>query len=76
MTPAERKFSGVEGGLTRARCIVRVLRELTSTSLLTDTDPVFRDGIYVMIAEADQALDAALDVWNEAHDLASGECKP
>ncbi len=73
MTPAERKFSGLEGGLTRARCIVRVLRELTASSLLKDDDSVFRDGIYIMIAEADQALDAAVEVWTEAHALTKSQ---
>ena len=33
MTPAERKFSGVEGGLVRAQSLVRVLREAFGCSL-------------------------------------------
>ncbi len=72
MTPAEHRFSDVEGGLMRARCLVRVLREFCSSALLSDDDPVFRDGLYVLIVEADQSLNEAAESWTRAHTLATG----
>ncbi len=70
MTPAERKFSNVEGGLTRGQSLVRVLREVCACGL-KDVDLVLWNGIYALVCEAETSLDAASEVWTEAHKLAS-----
>ena len=72
MTPAERKFASVEGGLTRAQCLVRALRDLCASSL-DNVDPVLWSGIYIIVGEAETALDAAHATWSEAHALAADQ---
>ena len=74
MSPAERKFCNVEGGLTRAQCLVRVLRDLLDGPARID-DRVFWGGLYIIVCEAETSLDAAAEVWTEAHGLASGRPK-
>ena len=72
MSPAERKFSNMETGLTRAQCLVRVLRDVCDCGP-DNVDPVFWGGIYIIVGEAETALDAAHAVWSEAHALAVSE---
>ena len=69
MTPAERKFSHIETSLMRAQCLVRVLRDFCETGR-GDVDPVLWGGIYIIVGEAETALDAAAAIWFEAHALA------
>ena len=69
MTPAERKFSDVETGLLRAQCLIRVLRDFCETGR-GDVDPILWGGIFIIVGEAETAVDAAVGVWSEAHALA------
>ncbi len=70
MSPAERKFSDVEGELMRAQCLVRALRGLCDGKL-DKVDPVLWGGIYIIACEAETALDTAAIVWTEAHEMAA-----
>ena len=72
MTPAERKFASVEAGLMRAQCLVRALRDLCDCGL-DNVDPALWGGIYIIIGEAESAVDAAADLWTEGHKLAVGK---
>ena len=71
MTPAERKFSSVETSLMRAQSLVRVLRDVCDGGL-NNVDLVLWGGIYMIVGEAEKALDAAVATWSEAHALAVG----
>lgn len=74
MTPAERKFSDVESGLLRAQCLVRVLRDVCDCGP-DNVDEVFWGGVYIMIGEAEDALNEAAETWHAAHKIASGNAK-
>ena len=71
MSPAERKFSRIEGGLSRAQCLVRALRELCEGGH-DNIDAVLWGGIYIIVGEAETAIDEAHAFWSEAHKLAAG----
>ena len=72
MTPAERKFSQIENDLTRAQALVRVLRHVTDCGM-DAVDPVLWGGIYIIVGEAETALDAAANTWSAAHKLAADQ---
>ncbi|MGI3902553.1 MAG: hypothetical protein ACRYGP_16505 [Janthinobacterium lividum] len=72
MTPAERKFSDVETGLMRAQCLVRVLRDVCDCGP-DNVDPVFWGGIYIMIGEAEAAINEAAETWTKAQKMTAGK---
>ena len=68
MTLAERKFFDIEGGLMRAKCLVRVLLEVCDGGR-NYVDPVLSDGVYVLIGEVETAIDEAAQKWTEGSAL-------
>ena len=72
MTPAERKFADIEGGLMRARCLVRLLRELCDGGNTTADTEVW-GGMYIVACEAEDALKKATAIWTEGFKLAGGD---
>ena len=75
MTPAEYKFSDVEGGLMRAQSLVRVLRNVFECGP-DNADSVFWGGVHVLVNEADSALNEAAENWTQAHDAAIAARRP
>ena len=56
----------------RAQCLIRVLRDFCEGGR-SDVDPVLWGGLYIIVGEAETAVDEAAATWTAAHELVVAE---